>query len=111
MVTARKKFLSIGIGREFSLSPCLPCPFNLWYSTLNLARLNVESLKIILLLLIVATVCAALHWMVGLAQRRLVRRFGLDTEPDGDASFSFKGLLINWAGNALRTLIWVLYFA
>lgn len=70
-----------------------------------------ETLKIILLLLIVAAVCAALHWMVGLAQRRLARRFGLDAEPDGGASFSFRRLLLNWAGNALRTLIWVLYFA
>jgi small conductance mechanosensitive channel len=72
---------------------------------------NFESLKIPLLILVVAAVCAALHWLVGLAQRRLARRFAFTSESDSDSSFSFKRLLLDWTANAVRTLIWILFYA
>lgn len=73
--------------------------------------MNFESLKIPLLILVVAAVCAALHWLVGLAQRRLARRFAFTSESDSDSSFSFKRLLLDWTANAVRTLIWILFYA
>jgi len=106
-------------------SPCLPVPLsprlpspclllsalpNLRRSTLNFAMLNAETFKILLLLLIAAIVCATLHWMVGVAQRRVARRFALVSQTDDGAPPSFKRLLLDWTGNALRTLVWVLYF-
>ncbi|MGE0129073.1 MAG: mechanosensitive ion channel family protein [Blastocatellales bacterium] len=51
-----------------------------------------------------------MHWLIGMAQRRAVRRFA-PSLPDADAPPSLKRLLLDWAGNALRTLVWVLYFA
>lgn len=73
--------------------------------------LNAEIFKILFLLLMVTTVCASLHWAVGLAQRHIARRLALEPQPDDDSAPSLKRLLLDWAGNALRTLIWVIYFA
>jgi moderate conductance mechanosensitive channel len=73
--------------------------------------LNTQTFKIILLLLIATLVCAALHWLVGLAQRRLANRFASAHKPDDGAPPSLRRLLLDWAGNALRTLVWVLYIA
>jgi len=73
--------------------------------------LNAQTLKILLLLLIAAGVCVTLHWLVGIAQRRIARRFALASQSDDGAPPSFKRLLLDWSGNALRTLVWVLYFA
>jgi small conductance mechanosensitive channel len=73
--------------------------------------LNSQTFKIILLLLIATLVCAALHWLVGLAQRRLAHKFVLASKPDDSAPPSLKRLLLDWSGNGLRTLIWVLYSA
>jgi moderate conductance mechanosensitive channel len=56
-------------------------------------------------------VCAALHWLVGLAQRRLAHKFAKELQPDDGAPPSLRRLLLDWAGNALRTLVWVLYIA
>jgi moderate conductance mechanosensitive channel len=73
--------------------------------------LNTQIIKIILLLLIATLVCAALHWLVGLAQRRLAHKFAKELQPDDGAPPSLRRLLLDWAGNALRTLVWVLYIA
>jgi moderate conductance mechanosensitive channel len=73
--------------------------------------LNTETFKIILLLLIATLVCAALHWLVGLAQRRLARKLASEVQPDDGAPPSLRRLLLDWSGNALRTLVWVLYSA
>jgi small conductance mechanosensitive channel len=73
--------------------------------------MSAETFKILSLLLIAAAVCAALHWLIGLAQRRAARRFVPPSEPDVDTPPSLRRLLLDWAGNALRTLVWVLYFA
>ncbi|MCG3163619.1 MAG: hypothetical protein JMDDDDMK_05058 [Acidobacteria bacterium] len=73
--------------------------------------MEAETLKTIFLLLIAAGVCAALHWLVGIAQRRVVRRIAPPPPPAAVAPPSLKRLLLDWTGNALRTLIWVLYFA
>src|SRR5688572_13895566 len=73
--------------------------------------LNTQILKIILLPLIATRVCAALHWLVGLAQRRLTHKFAKEPQPDDGAPPSLRRLLLDWAGNALRTLVWVLYIA
>jgi small-conductance mechanosensitive channel len=71
--------------------------------------LNTQTFKIILLLLIATLVCAALHWLVGLAQRRLAHKFAKEPQPDDGAPPSLRRLMLDWAGNALRTLVWVLY--
>jgi moderate conductance mechanosensitive channel len=73
--------------------------------------LNSQTFKIILLLLIATLVCAALHWLVGLAQRRLAHKFAKEPQPDDGAPPSLRRLLLDWAGNGLRSLVWVLYFA
>jgi small conductance mechanosensitive channel len=73
--------------------------------------LNTQTFKIILTLLIATLVCAALHWLIGLAQRRLALRFVHKTQPDDGAPPSLRRLLLDWAGNGLRTLVWILYFA
>src|SRR5262245_810669 len=56
-------------------------------------------------------VCAALHWLVGLAQRRLARKFVSAPKPDDGAPPSLSRLLLDWSGNGLRTLVWVFYSA
>jgi len=71
--------------------------------------LNAITFKIILLLLIATLVCAALHWLVGLAQRRLANKFASAPQPDDGAPPSLRRLLLDWSGNALRTLVWALY--
>jgi small conductance mechanosensitive channel len=71
--------------------------------------LNALTFKIILLLLIATLVCAALHWLVGLAQRRLGHKFASASKPDDGAPPSVKRLLLDWSGNALRTMVWVIY--
>jgi len=73
--------------------------------------LNTQTFKIILLLLIATLVGGALHWLVGLAQRRLAPRFAPKPQPDDGAPPSVRRLLFDWVGNALRTLVWLLYFA
>jgi len=73
--------------------------------------LNTQTFKIILLLLIATLLCAALHWLVGLAQRRLARKFVSAPQPDDGAPPSLSRLLLDWSGNGLRTLVWVLYCA
>ena len=71
--------------------------------------MNAITFKIILLLLIATLVCAALHWLVGLAQRRLANKFASAPQPDDGAPPSLRRLLLDWSGNALRTLVWALY--
>jgi moderate conductance mechanosensitive channel len=73
--------------------------------------LNSQTFKIILLLSIATLVCAALHWLVGLAQRRLAHKFAKEPLPDDGAPPSLRRLLLDWSGNALRTLVWVFYAA
>jgi moderate conductance mechanosensitive channel len=73
--------------------------------------LNSQTFKIILLLSIATLVCAALHWLVGLAQRRLARKFVLASKPDEGAPPSLRRLLLDWSGNGMRTLVWVFYSA
>jgi len=73
--------------------------------------LNALTFKIILLLLIATLVCAVLHWLVGLAQRRLARKFVSAPKPDDGSPPSLRRLLLDWSGNGLRTLVWVLYSA
>lgn len=81
----------------------------LFASAFKLRLLNGETLKILLLLLAGVAVCGALHWLIGVAQRRLLRRF--DFSPSDASRPSLRKLLFDWTGNALRTLIWLVYFA
>ena len=73
--------------------------------------LNSQTFKIILLLLIATLVSAALHWLVGLAQRRLAHKFVSAPKSDDGSPPSLRRLLLDWSGNGLRTLVWVLYSA
>src|SRR5262245_11069929 len=70
-----------------------------------------QTFKIILLLLIATLVSAALHWLVGLAQRRLAHKFVSAPQPDDGSPPSLRRLLLDWSGNGLRTLVWVFYSA
>jgi small conductance mechanosensitive channel len=72
--------------------------------------LNTQTFKIILLLSIATLVGAALHWLVGVAQRRFANKIASAPQPDDGAPPSLKRLLFDWAGNALRALVWILYF-
>jgi moderate conductance mechanosensitive channel len=71
--------------------------------------LNTHTFKIILLFLIATLVGAALHWLVGVAQRRLAPRLAPESESDDGAPPSPKRLLLDWAGNGLRTVVWFVY--
>ncbi|MGH9753092.1 MAG: mechanosensitive ion channel family protein [Blastocatellia bacterium] len=73
--------------------------------------MNTQTFKIILLLSTATLVCAALHWLIGLARRRLALRFGYKPQSDEGAPPPLKRLLLDWSGNALRTLVWLLYVA
>lgn len=73
--------------------------------------MNTQTFKIILTLSIATLVCVALHWLVGLAQRRFARRFDHKPQHDDGAPPSVRRLLLDWSGNALRTLVWLLYVA
>lgn len=73
--------------------------------------LNTETLKIALILLAALAVSAAMYWMIGVIQRRLVNRFAPDEDQDAGSPPLLKRLYFDWACNALRTLIWCLYFA
>jgi small conductance mechanosensitive channel len=73
--------------------------------------LNSQTFKIILLLSIATLVGAALHWLVGLAQRRLAHKFVLASKPDEGGPPSLRRLLLDWSGNGMRTLVWVFYSA
>jgi moderate conductance mechanosensitive channel len=73
--------------------------------------LNSQTFKIILLLLIATLVSAALHWLVGLAQRRLAHKFVSAPQLEDGSPPSLSRLLLDWSGNGLRSLVWILYFA
>jgi moderate conductance mechanosensitive channel len=73
--------------------------------------LNSQTFKIILLLLIATLVSAALHWLVGLAQRRLAHKFVSAPQLDDGSPPSVSRLLLDWSGNGLRTLVWIFYSA
>lgn len=79
--------------------------------TLNLGALNGETLKILALMLAGAAVGSALHWLIGLAQRRLARRFDSLSTATAASRPSLGKLLLDWTGNALRTLVWLVYCA
>jgi moderate conductance mechanosensitive channel len=68
-----------------------------------------ETVLIILLLIAVAGSLAwVLHWLIGIAQRRLCRWVAPVEAAQGEYA-SLSKLLIDWCGNALRTVVWVLY--
>lgn len=72
--------------------------------------MNGETFKTITLLFIAALVCFAIHWLIGVAQRRLVRRFAPEGQESPEAPPSLRRLLFVWTGNGMRTAVWVLYF-
>ena len=68
-----------------------------------------ETVFIILLLIAAAGAFAwALHWLIGVVQRRLVKRLTPAESSEGEHSWLGK-LFIDWTGNALRTVVWVLF--
>ncbi len=73
--------------------------------------MNTRTLTILLILIAVGAICAVLHWGIGLAQRRIANRFAPAADEVSDAPPSLRKLLIAWAGYALRTLVWFLFFA
>jgi moderate conductance mechanosensitive channel len=78
--------------------------------SLNCGALNGEILKILLLLLAGAAVCGALHWLIGVAQRWLLRHGNAATIPADTNRPSLRKLFFDWTGNALRTLVWLVFF-
>ncbi|MCI0664247.1 MAG: mechanosensitive ion channel family protein [Acidobacteria bacterium] len=71
--------------------------------------MSTEVFTILLLLLIGGAVCAALHWIIGRTQRKLVERYAPLLPADSAAPISFKNLLIAWAANGLRLIVWSSY--
>ncbi len=67
-----------------------------------------EILLTILLIGLAGALAWALHWLIGVVQRRVVRRFVWRATPQGEQP-SLRALLIDWCGNAARTAVWVLY--
>lgn len=68
-----------------------------------------ETVFFILLLIGSASLLAwLLHWLIGFLQRRLVRRL-LRATAQADNQPSLLKLVIEWIGNGLRTIVWVLY--
>lgn len=49
-----------------------------------------------------------LHWLIGFVQRRLVHRLVAEDTSQASQSSIFK-LVVEWTGNGLRTITWVLY--
>jgi small conductance mechanosensitive channel len=72
---------------------------------------STQTFKIIALLSFATLVGAALHWLVGVAQRRLAPRFAPKSQPTDGEPPSLSRLLFDWTGKALRTLVWLLYAA
>jgi moderate conductance mechanosensitive channel len=72
--------------------------------------LKTEVLKILLPLLIGGAVCAALHWAIGLAQRKLSGHYAPLPPGDTTTPISLKNLLIAWVGNGLRIMVWSSFF-
>jgi small conductance mechanosensitive channel len=72
---------------------------------------STQTFKIIALLSIATLVAATLHWLIGLAQRRLAPRFAPKSQPTDGEPPSLRRLLFDWIGKALRTLVWLLYAA
>lgn len=68
-----------------------------------------EPNKILLFLLVGVGVCLALHFLIGLATRKLVQRYVPAAEQNGEAAASVKKLIFDWSSYALRTLVWFLY--
>ncbi|MFN0088034.1 MAG: mechanosensitive ion channel family protein [Blastocatellia bacterium] len=73
--------------------------------------MNTENLKIIAVVIAVAGVCALLHGLIGVAQRRMAGRFSLPSETGANEMPSLRRLLFAWTGNALRTAVWFGGFA
>jgi moderate conductance mechanosensitive channel len=73
--------------------------------------LNTETLKIALILLAAFGLCAAVYWLIGALQRRLVRKFIPAESREAGAPPLLRRLYFDWACNALRTLVWCLFFA
>lgn len=72
--------------------------------------MNNQTFKIFLPFLTATVAGATLHWLVGVAQRRLESRLAYNKpQPDG-APPSLKRLFLDWAGKGLRVLVWILYF-
>ena len=67
-----------------------------------------ETLFVLLLIVLAGALTWALHWFIGVLQRRLARRV-VPQETGQNGQASLRGLLIDWCGNATRTTVWVLY--
>ncbi len=73
--------------------------------------MNIETIKLLLLISGTAVAFGVLHWLIGVAQRRAVDRFALPETPETDAPPSLRRLLFDWGGKSLRILLWVIYLA
>lgn len=89
-----------------------PCALALFAAVFKLRLLNGEILKILLLLLAGAAGCGVLHWLIGAAERWLLRQ--AEEEAAAIAADhnrpSLRKLFFDWTAHALRTLIWLVYF-
>lgn len=77
----------------------------------KLSGMETESLTTLLVLILGGLICAAIHWLIGVAQRRIVRRYTTQPLPGSNALPSLKTLMLDWLCNGLRTLVWVIYFS
>lgn len=100
---------------DFRFAADFSAAFRRWTLGLSLYRLtdvSNETVSIILLLIALAGLVAwTLHWLIGVVQRRLVRRIKPVEPSEGteETHPSLARLFIDWTGNGLRTVIWVLF--
>lgn len=81
--------------------------------------MDTETLTTLIVLLLGGVICALLHFLIGVAQHRLVRLYSPPaTETTGGAEVhaqdggpSIRGLILEWLGNGLRTLLWLCFVA
>lgn len=71
--------------------------------------MNIDTTITILLIAAGLVASALLHWLIGVIQRRLVRRFDT-SEATAEGRMPLNRLLFDWACNALRTVVWILFF-
>ncbi|QQS45056.1 MAG: mechanosensitive ion channel family protein [Acidobacteriota bacterium] len=71
--------------------------------------MNTENFTILSLIAVGALISFALHWLIGVGQKRMASRYVPATPAGVNVPPSIKKVFIDWIGNALRTSVWLLF--